>query len=71
LIDVFQLLVVSSVQGANGHLKQQEKDNVSVGSRNSIWKNKEGLLLPDIGINANTVYRVIDYFFAPTNRATS
>jgi hypothetical protein len=40
-------------QGANGHLKQQEKDNVSVGSRNSIWKNKEGLLLPDIGTLLN------------------
>jgi hypothetical protein len=51
-------LLLLAGQGANGHLKQQEKDNVSVGSRNSIWKNKEGLLLPDIGtlLIYNTIY---------------
>lgn len=42
-----------TIQGANGHLKQQEKDNISIVSRDSAWRqqNKENLLLPDIDKN--------------------
>merc|ERR1719320_526583 len=42
-----------TIQGANGHLKQQEKDNISIVSRESAWRqiNKENLLLPDMDKN--------------------
>ena len=33
-----------TIQGVNGHLKKQNKDSISISS-----KNKENLLLPDIG----------------------
>ena len=39
-----------TIQGANGHVKQQEKDNISNGSRDSGWhhQKKGGLLIPDM-----------------------
>ena len=36
-----------TIQGVNGHLKKQNKDSISISS-----KNKENLLLPDIGKQA-------------------
>ena len=33
-----------TIQGVNGHVKPQSKDNASINS-----KNKDNLLLPDIG----------------------
>ena len=38
-----------TIQGANGHVKQQEKDNISNGSRDSGWHHqKDELLVPDM-----------------------
>ena len=44
---------IQGANGANGHLKHKDKDNISLVSRDSGWRrqNKESLLLPDMERN--------------------